>query len=70
MFGVGSKLILKHVWKNKHVIRGRTFLKKKINEHEGCPYQILKHVDSLHTYIEKYGYMTRTGTQLALQFMR
>ena len=54
MFGVGNKLILKHMWKNKYVIRGRTFLKKKTNEHESYPYQILKHVESLHTYKEKY----------------
>ena len=70
MFGVGNKLILKHMWKNKYVIRGRIFLKKKTNEHEGYPYQILKHVDSLHTYKEKYWYATSTGTWLALQFMR
>ena len=38
MIGVRNKLILKFMWKNKHVIRGRTFLKKKTNEHEGCPY--------------------------------
>ena len=45
MIGVGNKLILKCMWKNKHVTRGRTFLKKN-NEHEGYTYQILKHADS------------------------
>ena len=65
MFGVGNKLILKRMWKNKHVTRGRTFLKKN-NEHEGYTYQILKHVDSWHTYIEKYCFTTSTGTWLAL----
>ena len=69
MFGGGNKLILKHMWKNKH-IRGRTFLKKKNNEYEGCTYQILKQVDSLHTYKEKYCCTTSTDTWLALQFMR
>ena len=33
MIGVGNKLILKYMWKNKHVTRGGTFLKKKTNEH-------------------------------------
>ena len=44
MIGVGNKLILKYMWKNKHVTRGRTFLKKN-NQHEGYTY-LLKHVDS------------------------
>ena len=70
MFGVGNKLILKHIWKNKHVISGRTFLKKKNNEHEDCTCQILKHVDNRYTYIEKYCYTTSTGTWLVLEFTR
>ena len=34
MIGVRNKLIIKYMWKNKHVIRGRTFLQEKTNEHE------------------------------------
>ena len=34
MRGVRNKLIIKYMWKNKHVIRGRTFLQEKTNEHE------------------------------------